>query len=942
MKAIKSVLANRKMFRGGGLVPSRNEMVDLNAPSGILSSSMPLIEAVESDALSAEGGTALMSQGGVARFASGGSNTDALQDIARVRQARVAYESGRISRADLNAVMDAVLQKHGGVRNLYAKLSPEQKEDPVVQEVAFQLRPAPEAPDAPIPAPPSSEGLLPLDVSAAPKFDPSAAVPLDIRVGLNPNVSPELQSYLAKSGMRPVLERQIANMPQQVAPPPVDQPAVLTPIGPAPQIIAPEIQDAPSAMFEGDIAPNQGIVSAVVPPELQREETRPSGFVPPSATISEDLMAEKPEPVIGEADDPEGLTVEEVLASDPYLSAKKEGAWTSPLIEGASLEDVLSGLGEGVIDKKASQVLPVEEPSAGEKAVEEYGPGGEFYDTPFPGEVEDTTRQDVVIESATEPEVATQTNPRSDGSPVAENLVVPNEALLSAALSGQNLRAVPVPSTSGEPKTVTRDTLYSALRSDGANADEDIQNAGIDDITKRLFEMANPASGTQSVPTMEELKRDIEAALPTIKEDESMAGLHTILLGAAIAGGTSSNPWTNIANGVAQQLPNIIAYKGKMAEAKRERQMAVAKLAINQKLGLEAEGRAEIRDMRKFAREELSVMSKEKRAEALAMRTPEDYMYVQDTMVPAKLFDENAEKGQMLLIPQHTVIPLTPTEMKRAVDLGLTKNLVLHKNVDPDDLVPPSTAMDSTDVKNMYHTPQQMTIFKDFYPGGEGFTYNVALPTEWGTQNGRTKYKILEADITAVNNAFRSVSGKLGTINEKLNNLSSYAETGNLVGVDAWKQGMGDKFRTFEGQLPFAKEMADALLGGADISDMSKFEAEGRLVLAEITPMLLGESGRTISDADRIRVARALGYTIDTDPNGNLSIGQFVGGTLKTTAGIQHALNTVKSAIQNSYTMMQNEYRDKMSQVDYIIPTTMESSLAPLEQAPNFDFDATT
>ena len=80
MKAIKSVLANRKMFRGGGLVPSRNEMVDLNAPSGILSSSMPLIDAVESDALSAEGGTALMSQGGVARFDIGGFNNLALTE----------------------------------------------------------------------------------------------------------------------------------------------------------------------------------------------------------------------------------------------------------------------------------------------------------------------------------------------------------------------------------------------------------------------------------------------------------------------------------------------------------------------------------------------------------------------------------------------------------------------------------------------------------------------------------------------------------------------------------------------------------------------------------------------------------------------------------------------------------------------------------------------
>ena len=70
MKAIKSVLANRKLFQGGGLVPPGN----LNPANGILASSESLIDAVVRDAVGPQGGpTMSMNQGGIARFHAGGS-----------------------------------------------------------------------------------------------------------------------------------------------------------------------------------------------------------------------------------------------------------------------------------------------------------------------------------------------------------------------------------------------------------------------------------------------------------------------------------------------------------------------------------------------------------------------------------------------------------------------------------------------------------------------------------------------------------------------------------------------------------------------------------------------------------------------------------------------------------------------------------------------------
>jgi hypothetical protein len=57
----------------------------------------------------------------------------------------------------------------------------------------------------------------------------------------------------------------------------------------------------------------------------------------------------------------------------------------------------------------------------------------------------------------------------------------------------------------------------------------------------------------------------------------------------------------------------------------------------------------------------------------------------------------------------------------------------------------------------------------------------------------------------------------------------------------------------------------------------------------------------------------------------------------------------VKNAINNRYIEMQNEYRDAMSQVDYVIPldTALQEEVTSFTETrktalPDFDFDATT
>lgn len=909
MKAIKSVLANRKMFRGGGLVPSRNEMVDLNAPSGILSSSMPLIDAVESDALSAEGGTALMSQGGVARFARGGSNTDALQDIARVRQARVDYESGRISRTDLNAVMDDVLQKHGGVRNLYAKLSPEQKEDPVVREVAFQLRPAPEVPDAPVSTqpPPSSEGLLPLDVSAAPEFDPSVAVPLDM--GRNPNVPPELQPYLAQSGMRPVLERQIANMPQPVSPPPVDQPAVLTPIGPAPQIIAPEIQDAPSAMFEGNIDPNQGIVSSAPPPELQREETRPSGLVPPSATISEDLMAENLSGKIASVrpvstvDDYGGLEAfQSSEAPDALISENliSEKPYTLPdltelnLGENTNIKEWNLRHRWGADDETIEEIMT----TFPELDIKDIVEGN------FNWEKQVADGPDIALEHRSEEEYqkSIQEFREAEEAEEAEDITVAEEPPPTSGGVHPDTLAGQVLAEDKEDETVAvyePDKLTDYL-SGGGNYEEapsDAVSRSVDSIIKDAI------SGIENKPfDKEALKAEIDAMLPMVEDDPEMEGYLIALMGASIMAGKDPSAWVNIGAGLEKSLPAFINFKSSQKEKQRDREMSIATLTLQTYLSRGEQDRQDIR-----ALQTLGIQYDIDAAKTAAEK--KEYRVQNNHWMAPELYGGD----KPLYTPAGTTLTLNEAELTRATDAGLSLLPWERGTWKLSDFVTDDTSWDSIQAAQDGGVIKQIELFQGI--DKNPLKINYMTPSQGSLlAGGPSDNAIGISELQAAYSEYDRVRKPTLGLMEDINSIQQMVlgDPGAFSGPGLVGEQLQDAASALRG-LPGSEAAISFIDGlrGKEFSGLSKMQqAQTRsvIILAKIAPLLLDESGKTISDADRRMIAQALGLTpVFNKDAGTWSI-EITGQVFKNPENLVLAMNLTQQAL----TRRLNDVDDKM------------------------------
>jgi hypothetical protein len=78
-----------------------------------------------------------------------------------------------------------------------------------------------------------------------------------------------------------------------------------------------------------------------------------------------------------------------------------------------------------------------------------------------------------------------------------------------------------------------------------------------------------------------------------------------------------------------------------------------------------------------------------------------------------------------------------------------------------------------------------------------------------------------------------------------------------------------------------------------------------RAMAAQFTPIILGESGRTISDGDRQRVAQILGFAVDQTTG---KIDQYEGTAFTSEAELKSALSEVRSILGSSYSEMDRIY----------------------------------
>jgi hypothetical protein len=93
--------------------------------------------------------------------------------------------------------------------------------------------------------------------------------------------------------------------------------------------------------------------------------------------------------------------------------------------------------------------------------------------------------------------------------------------------------------------------------------------------------------------------------------------------------------------------------------------------------------------------------------------------------------------------------------------------------------------------------------------------------------------------------------------------------------------------------------------GSGEPTPQQQYDTIMRAMAAQFTPIILGESGRTISDGDRQRVAEILGFAVDSTTG---KIGQYVGTAFTSESELKSALRQVRSILGSNYSEMDRIY----------------------------------
>lgn len=145
-------------------------------------------------------------------------------------------------------------------------------------------------------------------------------------------------------------------------------------------------------------------------------------------------------------------------------------------------------------------------------------------------------------------------------------------------------------------------------------------------------------------------------------------------------------------------------------------------------------------------------------------------------------------------------------------------------------------------------------------------------------------------------------------------------DSDNLLGLTAESMALLDtgEVTGFEGSASrLATRAAAALPAGLaaslgidpenqQVSAAQRFDVIQRVLAAQLAPMLLGESGRTISDADRQRVSQILGVAIDE--KGGLDASNLGKAAFKSEAETRAAISEVQNILQRNRAAVESEF----------------------------------
>ena len=373
-------------------------------------------------------------------------------------------------------------------------------------------------------------------------------------------------------------------------------------------------------------------------------------------------------------------------------------------------------------------------------------------------------------------------------------------------------------------KDVAPDTASSLY--DPESDDSEPENIALDDKSSEdnLKEKQSLESFLDKVKTedltqtdIEELKKKIAAAFDPLEESPTTEGLLLAELGASIMN-------KGFTQGLVDGLPKITAYHDAQFKAKQKRKDDVSALAVGE--FIKDKGLA--RDLEKDRRKELA-----KTDSYLLLGSNADWSNAGYDKITATSSPKYLSAGQAKALSEAGVNVV-------AID-DISKDLVSL-------ISPAGPAPDPTNYTNITTTP-----FKE--------EFGISTPI-YSLKGKAPKIKgyIEDPEVLVLGKAYAQAAQDVQGLKDVVDDIASFNQK-DLTGYRSALTKAATAVSGLTGNKAVTNYLNQQLkaVDAGKIGYTTKADITKRLLAAQIAPMILGESGKTISDPDRQRVANIIG-----------------------------------------------------------------------------------
>ena len=357
--------------------------------------------------------------------------------------------------------------------------------------------------------------------------------------------------------------------------------------------------------------------------------------------------------------------------------------------------------------------------------------------------------------------------------------------------------------------------------------------------------------------------------MPKYEDDAYSSGLRLLMLGAAIAGGKSDKAIINISNGLMKVLPEFIKDAEDKKKYMRSVKMAGAKYGLTKRDQIEQEQRAEDRARNSYYLDQ-----------DVTLTSPDG------TERTIKAGWNRFNQNQLEQIARTTGKNLVP----EAVWIQASKNKLAQIKADAE--------RTGYAKKTSKYKVRLNDKFNDI-------ELDVYYATPAGMAQGRkpvlaTPMKLVRAyeDAVGSNNALLSMANNaFKMISDPDQDMTGYRGVMGKM-MDFWKGATGAPARSL---VPGVK--IKGMNRGNDLSNVNIYNTHLKFLAIQMAPMLLGESGKTISDGDRRLIAEALGMA--TSKDGKFS---WVESATVSAGMLRERLGIIKSVLQRNRDAVDRNY----------------------------------